>query len=166
MNIDNDHMYHGAALMQIAEHPKFTSINSLKVKKQIIENGFVINDGIAVLLKYASKQTGKYQEYKFGFTLDNIKDMMRISRSTKSLYLALVCVESREICCLSYENCSKLIQRRRAEKGADEDQYQILVTAPKGKSLRVYVNAPGVKKKLLGEPMIVGRSEFPEMIFG
>lgn len=61
---------------------------------------------------------------------------------------------------------ANLIQRRRAEKDEDEDQYQVLVTAPKGKSLRVYVNAPGVKKTLLGEPMIVGRSDFPEMIFG
>lgn len=107
MKIDNDHMYHGAALIQIAEHPKFTSINSLKVKKQIIENGYVINDGIAVLLKYASKPTGRYREYRFGFTQDNIKDMKRISLATKSFYLALVCVKSREICCLSHENFSK-----------------------------------------------------------
>ncbi len=31
MTIHDDHMYHGAALIQIAEHPQFTAINSLKL---------------------------------------------------------------------------------------------------------------------------------------
>jgi len=38
MNIDDNHMYHGAALIQIAEHPQFTAINSLKVT--LVQNRF------------------------------------------------------------------------------------------------------------------------------
>jgi len=37
MKIRDEHFYHGAALNQIAEHEKFTAINTLKVK----ENGAV-----------------------------------------------------------------------------------------------------------------------------
>ena len=33
MKIRDDHMFHGAALIQIAEHPRFTAINSLVVGK-------------------------------------------------------------------------------------------------------------------------------------
>ena len=32
MNIKDDHFYHGAALIQIAEDKRFTAINALKVK--------------------------------------------------------------------------------------------------------------------------------------
>ena len=28
MKIDDDHLYHGSALLQITEHPTFTAINS------------------------------------------------------------------------------------------------------------------------------------------
>ena len=166
MKIDNDHMYHGAALIQIAEDPKFTSINSLKVKTVVVENGYVINDGIGVLLKYATKPVGTYCEYVFGFTQENLRDMVRIDNATNSLFLAMVCVKAREICCLRYQEFCELIQRRKAEKGADEDRYQVLVTAPKRRGFRVYVNAPGVKKTILGEAKSVSRSEFPQRIFG
>jgi len=30
VHIDDDHMFHGAALTQIAEHPAFTAINSFE----------------------------------------------------------------------------------------------------------------------------------------
>lgn len=30
MKMNNDHMYHGAALTQIAEHPEFTAIKTIK----------------------------------------------------------------------------------------------------------------------------------------
>ena len=71
-----------------------------------------------------------------------------------------------EICCLPYDTLTELIEGRKAEKGAAENQYTILVTVPKGKSLRVYVNAPGKKKTMLGKPLIIKRSAFPDQIFG
>ncbi|MEK6614962.1 MAG: hypothetical protein AABZ32_02455, partial [Bacteroidota bacterium] len=59
----------------------------------------------------------------------------------------------------------KCIARRKNANGASEDVYTIIVTAPKGKSLRVYVNEPGKKKTILGEASIVSRNAFPEKIF-
>jgi hypothetical protein len=46
----------------------------------------------------------------------------------------------------------------------DEDSYTVLVTVPPGKSCRVYMNAPGERKKMLGET-IVPRNRFPNAIF-
>ena len=40
----------------------------------------------------------------------------------------------------------------------------LLVTLPKGKSFRVYVNAPGKRKVALGE-FLVPRKAFPDVIF-
>ena len=77
-----------------------------------------------------------------------------------------MCVKDREICCLSYDQLKSLVDRRKAAKGASENQYVILVTAQKNKSLRAYVNAPGVKKTSLGSSLIIGRNSFPDLLFG
>ena len=58
MKINDDHMYHGAALTQIAEHPQFTAINAFKHANRPSRSAFRINDDIGVYLKYASKPKG------------------------------------------------------------------------------------------------------------
>jgi hypothetical protein len=80
-------------------------------------------------------------------------------------YLALVCVEGREICCLRYEQLETLVRRRRRARGKEEDQYTLLVRMPFRKEFRVYVNAPGRKNRLLGERILVPRKAFPSSIF-
>lgn len=87
-------------------------------------------------------------------------------KANLNTFIAMVCVEDREICCLSYDDLFELIKSRETAKGSKENQYTILVTVPAGKSMRVYVNAPGVKKTWLDEPMIFKRKEFPDKIFG
>jgi hypothetical protein len=67
MKIRDDHMYHGAALIQIAEHPQFTAINSMKVKAVKYENAYKINDDISVYLKYSTKPNKAFREYVFNF---------------------------------------------------------------------------------------------------
>jgi len=57
-----------------------------------------------------------------------------------------------------------LIERRKDLKGADEETYTVLVTAPANKSLRVYMNVPGVKKTQFGE-ITISRNDFPSVIF-
>ncbi len=166
MNIDDNHLYHGAALIQIAEHPQFTAINSLKVKTKAIENAYKVNDHIAVWFKYAVKPNKNYKEYPFTFRKDQIDQLKVISEVNDRLFLGLVCVKDREICCLSYSRFASLINRRVKAFGGDEDQYAILVTAPTNKSLRVYVNAPGRKKTILGKAEVVKRSAFPGELFG
>jgi hypothetical protein len=54
MKITDEHMIHGAALTQIAEHKQFTSINAFIHKGKTSRSAFKINDGIAVFLKFAS----------------------------------------------------------------------------------------------------------------
>ena len=47
----------------------------------------------------------------------------------------------------------------------DGKQFQVIVTAPTRKELRVYVNAPGRRNRMLGEPFLRARSDFPGMLF-
>jgi len=152
-------------LIQIAEHPQFTAINSLKLGGDIIPVAYKINDEIAVYLKYSSRPTQAYEEYPFNFHDYELDRLAHIVGANPKTFLALVCVEVGEICCISYEHLQDLITRRQNNKGEREDQYVILVTGQKGKSFRVYVNAPGIRKKMLGAAFIVSRRAFPDVIF-
>lgn len=164
MHIDDDHRHHGAALIQIAEHPLFTAINSFKLTSGVSRSACRINDTIGIYLKYASAPLGRHKEYGFTFHEEHLDELEQISQTVKT-YMALVCVEDRHICCLAYSDLTGLIERRVAARGAKETQYVVLVTAPKNKKFRVYINAPGVRNTMLGKPLKVGRSDFPKLIF-
>lgn len=165
MKIHDDHMFHGAALIQIAESKRFTAINSLKVGKKSFRNAYRINDNISIYLKYCTKPKKGFDEYLFTFTEEHLVDLKSIAKVNKKCFIALVCVEVREICCLSYEELLSLVETRKKAKEEDEDQYQILVTAPSGKKFRVYVNSPGRRKISLEPEILIGRSDFPKKIF-
>jgi hypothetical protein len=164
MKINYEHLYHGAALNQIAEDTHFTSINSFKYDGYISRAAFGVNDDIGVFVKYCSDPTGSFDEYKFTFQSEHLEELASLAKKRDKVFLALVCVKDGHVCCLPYSNFTKLIKARQAKKGEAEDQYQILVTLPEGKAFRVYINAPDVKKKMLGE-IKVARNAFPSGIF-
>ena len=158
-------MYHGAALIQIAEHEQFTAINALKVAGKTVQVAYRINDDIAVYLKYASKPTKAFKEYPFTFTKHHLDELEKIASANSKTLVALVCVEDRAICCISYDQLKGVVALRQKAKGQPEDQYVVLVTLPEGKSFRVYVNAPGQKKTQLGKEIKVPRNAFPNLVF-
>jgi hypothetical protein len=165
MKINDDHLYHGAALTQIAEHPQFTAINSFKLTNGNSRSAFKINDEIGVYLKYATYPVGRYKEYAFTFRREHLEELKEIKARCKRVFCVLVCVKDRQICCLSYAGLRKMIKSRGEEKGSWEDQYVILVTLPKNKAFRVYVNVPGERNKLLGKPILIARNSFPAILF-
>ena len=164
MKIRDDHMYHGSALIQIAEHEMFTAINSLKIGKRVISMAYKINDQVAVYLKYASAPHGAHDEYVFTFRDEHLKDLQDIAKRHDKVFIVLVCVEDREICYVTFNDLQAMINARNAANGGAEEQYTVLVTAPKGKGLRIYMNAPGKKNTALGKK-IVSRNGFPDVIF-
>lgn len=165
MKIHDDHLYHGAALTQIAEDDRFTAINALKLGGKTIRVAYRINDDIAVYFKYATKTTPRFQEYVFTFTGDHLAELSQIEKANPKTFIALVCVKDREICCLPLSNLFSLRARREKAFGAPEETLTVLVTAPADKKLRVYVNTPGKKKSILGKELLVSRNAFPGSIF-
>ncbi len=163
MKIDDDHMYHGAALIQIAEHPAFTAINSAKFRGATLENTFQVNLNATIHLKYAVQPKKPYSEYVFNFQKHHIAMLQGLAHHP-TVFIGLACVKGREICCIPFEKLKELIAIRESEKGSAEDQYTLLVTLPKGKQFRVYMNAPGKRNAALGR-FTVPRNNFPECIF-
>jgi hypothetical protein len=164
MKIHDDHMYHGAALTQIAEHPRFTAINAFHHGGQSSRSGFLVNHDIGIYLKYATKKTKRFGEFFFTFNADHIAEIDALSQKADKVFIVFVCVQAEEICCIRRAELHSLIDLRERELGHDEDIHTVLVTVPTGKSCRVYMNAPGERKKSLGE-IIVPRNRFPNAIF-
>lgn len=165
MTIDDDHLYHGSALIQIAEDRHFTAINSMNLDGRTCRSTYRINDGIGVYLKYAGRPTFAHSEYVFTFHRQHLDELRRVATATTVIFLALVCVKVREICCLPYLDLLRLIEARRKAKRCEESQYAILVSVRRRQKFRVYINSPGRKNAMLGDPFLITRSDFPKRIF-
>ena len=164
MHIQDEHFYHGAALNQIAEHERFTAINSLKIKGETSHTAFRINDRVSLYPKYCKNPHGAYKEYKFTFTEGQINEIKEIHDNGDELYIALVCVKDREVCCIPYATLNDLIAKRQAAAGKKENQYQLLATLKARQAFRLYVNKPGKKGITLGR-VTIPRKKFPDMLF-
>jgi hypothetical protein len=162
-HINDDHLFQGAALTQIAEHPAFTAINAFGSGFRS-RSAFRINDDIGVFIKYASAPNQSHDEYIFTFSRMHLNELDEIARRCSKVVLALVCVKDKEICALSLDDFRVHIARRREAAEVEEDQYTLLVVAPKGQRLRVYMNHPG-RRKVSMEQQVVARSDFPDVLF-
>jgi hypothetical protein len=159
MKILEKHLYHGAALMQIMEFPNFNSISSLN-----IQNAYLLNDKVALFTKYAKVKNQSHREHIFNFNKTNLKDLKLINKKNDELFIILVCIPDREICCLSYEEFKNLVKSRKKAKGEKEENYTVICKISKNEKIRVYVNQPNEKNTLIGEKLIA-RNEFPSKLF-
>ena len=164
MLVRDEHLYHGAALNQIAEHKKFTAINSLHVKGKVSRSAFRINAKTDVYLKYATKPAGTFREYQFTFTRKHRSELKNIVDAGGELYIALICVQDKQICCITYQEFVKLLEARRGSAGRVESQLVILATLDPGKAFRVYVNSPGKRGKYLEPKLKIRRNRFPDSV--
>jgi hypothetical protein len=165
MKIRTEHQNLGAALMHIAEDDNFTAINPLKLKGQKVNNAFLINTDTCLFLKYSQAPKGSAQEYKFTFSSDVMDSIELAAEHYKKIFMGLVCVEDQTICCIDFEQMTEMLHARIRTAGAEEEVYQVLVTAPEGKSLRVYTNASGRKGVVAGKEKIISRNRFPGCLF-
>jgi len=164
MRINDDHMYHGAALTQIAEHPTFKAINAFWQNGRKSSCAFRINDTTGIYIKYAGLPRGPAKEYIFTFRKPHLEELAKLREQCTKVFVVLVCIKTKAICVISYGQLQQMIAVRQRFRGQEEDQYQILVTAPLNKQFRVYVNRPARKGILLGQ-QLVPRNAFPELLF-
>ncbi len=165
MKINDDHMYHGAALTQIAEHPQFTSINAVRIGGDLSRSAFRINETIGVYLKYATQPNPPDDDYIFTFTKPNKDELGSLNRRCDDMYVAIVCVHDRHICCVSYSELTAWLSKRENALGHAEDTSTILVGLPQRKAFRVNMNLPRRRRVYLAKPQLVPRNRFPNVLF-
>lgn len=167
MKIDDDHMYHGAALVQIAEDPYFTTIKPLRLRGRTSRSSFVVNRNIGVYLKYARKPRGNFKEYWFTFFSKNLTELKKLAEGGRHVFLGLICVKGREICCLPLGDFMEMVETRRRAIGKSEGRYNILVSMPKRAQFRVCMTEPDARGSVLeGGPRLIPRQDFPTRLFG
>ncbi len=177
MHIDKDHLFYGAAVIQVAEDDQYTSINQFEEKvggkTKKMRCAYVVNKDIGLYLKYWTKprtanwHEGKADEYSFQFSSAERKKIALLAKRYPKCFLGLICVENERIILLSLNDFDELISRRRAAKGAKEETYVLVVALfPKSRrSAKVYVTPPSTRNKVLGSPVIVAENAFPRGIF-
>lgn len=165
MKINDDHLFHGAALTQIAEHKQFTAINVVRISGDVSRSAFRINDDIGIYLKYAQNPKPPADDYIFTFSELNKSELAALSKKYEKLFIAMVCVHDRQICCLAYSELQDWLEKRRLALGSKEDTSTILVGLRQGGYFRVNMNEPGRRKIYLGQPQLVPRKRFPDALF-
>ncbi len=168
MRIHDDHFYHGAALVQVVEHPKFEAIDVLTVNGSRCETGFLVNQRTALYMRYRKEKKPSFDEHVFKFSDESVSEIKRARREHERLFLGLVCVEGREICCLPYETFTSVLKKRRAAEGPDRSaSFDIIVALPARGRFQVYANAPRQRGTILsGTKHVIPRGDFPSALFG
>ncbi len=168
MYINDDHMYHGAALTQIAEHPHFTAINPVRLgDDQISRSAFLINDGIVAYMKYVTARSRRGDDYQFTFDQSQKEELTFLDNIYNGrVFIALICVDERHICCISFDELQDWLDRRNDALGnAEEASSAILVQLQPGQRFRVNMNDPRERGYYLDNPQIVPRNRFPGILF-
>jgi hypothetical protein len=76
MHINDDHLYHGAALTQIAEYPTFKAINAFNSDGEKSRSAFIVNHDTGIYLKYATSPNKRWKEYVFTFTEAHLEELV------------------------------------------------------------------------------------------
>ena len=168
MKICDDHMCLGAALIQVAEHARFTSINSLSLPSgEALQNLFLVNKKAALYLKYSRVVRQSYDEHPFSFSRERIRDLYSVAAAKRSrkLWLGLVCLgDTREICCLDVSDLASMVTAAELAGAPDDAQVTVLVRARKGRWLHVYLNDPVKNAAIVGD-LRIPRNAFPDRLF-
>ena len=163
--IEFKHQHYGSALFQIAQDPHFTTINAVHYRGRKSRCGFRINKVIGVYLKYVSEPQGKKTPvYPFSFSQENLKELRVMQKNRPRLFLALVCVKDREICCLPYNSFRRLIEARKKSNGKAEEEYIVEVFIWQRNRLRVWINFPG-RRHTFADELKIPRNDFPRKLF-
>ncbi len=175
MKIDKDHLYYGAAVLQVAEDDRYTSINQFRgADGKRVRCAYVVNNDIGLYLTYRTKKARaaswddkKADEYLFGLDASEIAKIDALVQRYPSTYIGFVCVANERICCISAEELSGLIELRNENVGGAEDSYVICVAIfPNTRmSMKVFVTPKGRRNTFLGTPLVVAERAFPAKLF-
>ena len=171
VKIFNRHLYHGSALLQVAEHEEFTSINRVDLDHTEHHSAFEVNEGVGIFLKYATTPTDN-GEYQFGFTGANLDDIDALKGDLGDAYAVLVIHDAirgnKEICCITHYQLFWLKRQRDARiaelRRAKVEGVTVYVRVRRNRPFYVSVKYPdGSGGNWYYE---VPKNSFPNKIFG
>ena len=145
MGLDKKDFHHGAALVQMIEHPSFTSLN-----KACSEYGhYLVNEDRRVFMHYASNPRSPW---KFQFTPTAIRAIEADEGVEGQTYIALICGDS-GVCLLDTSELWELL----SSIPEDDEPQSVAVISPPRKQFEVRAGAISLGTK-------VPRTRFPREV--
>ena len=144
MKIQEQDLYHGAALTQIAEHQSFKALNRASTKY----GHYLINTDRHVFVKYRTSSKSPWQHT---LSADEMKSLVAACKANKFVFLCLVCGDN-TICALEKAEISVVLDL------ASGAQQWVKVEVPKGGSCHVTGSNGALKR-------VVPHNSFPNKTF-
>ena len=166
-------VYHGSALIQIAEHDKFTSINRIDLQGVGFRSVFSVNEEIGIFLKYATTPSNTEPlEYSFRFSKGNMDGIKVLKKDLGDAYALLIVSDDardiNEICCVPYRMLAELkgYRDRRNEALGKNKEFgvDLYVQIRNGQLFEVNVKSPG-KPGYAWREKVTEELPFPDIIF-
>lgn len=123
MKIQQQDLFHGAALMQVVEDPRFKALNKAADGKY---GHYVLNNNSRLFVKFT---TGNGPDYRFNLSVADVAAIKKDQSDGHRVYLVLVCGDE-TICALPADDVWIV-----AESHPNGNQ-QVWVRAETGKSMR------------------------------
>lgn len=123
MKIQRQDLFHGAALMQVVEHPSFKALNKAPDGKY---GHYILNNDTRLFVKYT---TGAGPEYFFTLSADDVSSIRDDETGGHRVFLVMVCGED-TVCAVPSPDLWVL-----ADKNTQASQ-QVWVRSYPGKSMR------------------------------
>lgn len=176
MKIDKDHLYYGAALLQVAEDSRYTSINCFREGGNVVRCAYVVNDETGLFLKYKTAAASGFKypatnnkkldgnEYHFQFTAANLAALERLAVRKNKTVIGLVCVDDKQIYALKYDELKALQNHRTRMGDVPGGVLTVYVALLKGSGFQVFVPEKGRRGSMCGR-INVKRQDFPGRVF-
>jgi hypothetical protein len=142
LRIEKKHLHHGAALTQLVEDPRFTSLN----KATSAYGHYVINKTSRLFVKYSTKSA---QPWRFAFSEDEIARIKTDTALDGKVFVAFVCGQD-GVCAFPANDLWSLVD-------VDAGTQSVTVERPLGKSMQV----KGAAGKLTGK---IAVTSFPDLV--
>lgn len=183
--IRDKHMYHGAVIWQIADHPQFTAINRV----DLFTRGGDASYSAYIVETRGRKKTGVYIKtagntieatepspppndfesyYQFGFDQSAKAHLSALDNKCHKTFVLMVCERDKFVCCLAYADFLSIVQQQKKHLRSGETSATTLrVNLETRKGFRVNMITPHTRsgKYLLDNPKEIPRSDFPDKIF-
>jgi hypothetical protein len=144
MKIQEQHLYHGAALTQIVQHQSFKALNRASEKY----GHYLVNTDRHVFVKYRTNDKSPWQ---YTFSPEELSTIDDEIKHKKRVFLCLVCGQT-TVCALDADQIQVVLDLTKKE------QQWIRVEVPSGSSCHV----SGSKGKL---EKTVPHNSFPDKVF-
>jgi hypothetical protein len=144
MRIQEQDLYHGAALTQIVEHPSFKALNKASAKY----GHYLINTDRHVFVKYRKNSKSPWQHT---LSQDELRAIATELIARHKVYLCLVC-GNETVCALNADEIQQLI-----DLNSNKQQW-IKIEAPPRKSCRISGSIGRLQRT-------VPHNSFPDKVF-